>query len=68
MLSDVSMSNPNTFVLKLHVNMRFLSTGVTTFHGPFLVTDNGYISAWLGCLSAMNLMLTEMKDASPERP
>ena len=41
--------------------------GVTTFHGPFLITNNGFISAWLGCLSALNLMLTEMKDASPER-
>lgn len=41
--------------------------GITTFHGPFLITNNGFISAWLGCLSALNLMLTEMKDASPER-
>lgn len=40
--------------------------GVTTFHGPFLVTNNGFFAAWLGCLCSLNLMVMQMKDASPE--
>jgi len=40
--------------------------GVCTFHGPFLITNNGYFAAWIGCLSALNLMVKEMKDGSPE--
>lgn len=34
-------------------------------HFPAMV-DNGFFAAWIGCLSAFNLLLTEMKDASPE--
>eukprot|EP00584_Thalassiosira_punctigera_P009697 CAMPEP_0172527748 /NCGR_PEP_ID=MMETSP1067-20121228/2350_1 /TAXON_ID=265564 ORGANISM="Thalassiosira punctigera, Strain Tpunct2005C2" /NCGR_SAMPLE_ID=MMETSP1067 /ASSEMBLY_ACC=CAM_ASM_000444 /LENGTH=293 /DNA_ID=CAMNT_0013311545 /DNA_START=213 /DNA_END=1094 /DNA_ORIENTATION=+ len=40
--------------------------GVCTFHGPFLVTNNGYISSWLGCVCSLHLMMLQMKDASPE--
>ena len=39
--------------------------GVTTFHGPFLITNNGFFAAWLGCLCSLNLMVIEMKDATP---
>lgn len=40
--------------------------GVCTFHGPFLITNNGFFASWLGCLCSLNLMVIEMKDASPE--
>jgi len=31
------------------------------------MTGNGFFAAWLGCISALNLMVMEMKDSSPER-
>lgn len=42
-----------------------LVAGVCTFHGPFLVTNNGFFASWLGCLCSLNLMVIQMKDGSP---
>mmetsp|Transcript_11288 Transcript_11288/g.20300 ORF Transcript_11288/g.20300 Transcript_11288/m.20300 type:complete len:297 (-) Transcript_11288:454-1344(-) len=65
MYSDIPKS-----VLKINVVLLFvlwsLVAGVCTFHGPFLITNNGFFACWLGCLCSLNLMVIEMKDASPE--
>lgn len=65
MYSDVPRN-----VMKITVVVLFilwtLVAGVCTFHGPFLVTNNGFFAAWLGCLSSINLMVMQMRDASPE--
>lgn len=65
MYSDISRN-----VMKITVVLLFVLwtcvAGVCTFHGPFLVTNNGYFAAWLGCLCALNFMVIEMKDSSPE--
>ncbi|KAL7546860.1 hypothetical protein ACHAWF_010191 [Thalassiosira exigua] len=57
-------------VMKISVILLFVLwtsvAGVCTFHGPFLITNNGFFATWLGCLCALNLMTIEMKDASPE--
>lgn len=42
-----------------------LVAGVCTFYGPFLVTNNGFFAAWLGCLCSLNLMVIQMKDGAP---
>jgi len=42
-----------------------LVAGVCTFYGPFLVTNNGFFAAWLGCLCSLNLMVMQMNDSSP---
>lgn len=65
MYSDVQRN-----VMKITVVILFVLwacvAGITTFHGPFLITNNGFFAAWLGCLSSLNLMVMEMKDTSPE--
>ena len=65
MYSDIPRTMMKITVLLLFVLWACVA-GVTTFHGPFLVTNNGFFAAWLGCLSALNLMVLEMKDTSPE--
>lgn len=65
MYSDIPRNMMKITVVLLFVLWAIVA-GVCTFHGPFLITNNGYFAAWLGCLSALNLMLLEMKDGSPE--
>ncbi|KAL9187991.1 hypothetical protein ACHAXT_006369 [Thalassiosira profunda] len=40
--------------------------GVCTFHGPFLITNNGFFACWIGCLCALNFAVVVMKDGTPE--
>ena len=42
------------------------STIHTLLIHPRAMIDNGFFAAWLGCLSAFSLLLTEMRDESPE--
>ncbi len=44
----------------------FLHTQSQILFRLLAMLDNGFFAAWLGCLSAFNLLLMEMKDSSPE--
>lgn len=65
MYSDVPRSMMKITAVILFVLWTAVA-GVCTFHGPFLITNNGFFAAWLGCLSALNLMVMEMKEQMPE--
>ncbi|KAL7430265.1 hypothetical protein ACHAXH_004271 [Discostella pseudostelligera] len=65
MYSDVPRNMMKVTVVILFV-LWVVVACVCTFHGPFLYTNNGFFAAWLGCLSAFSLLLTEMRDESPE--
>jgi len=62
-------SIPRT-IMKTTLAMLFILwvvvAGVVTFYGPFIVTNNGYFSAWIGCLCTLKLLIMEMGDESPE--
>lgn len=65
MYSDIPRNMMKITVVLLFVLWACVA-GVTTFHGPFLITNNGFFAAWLGCLCSLNLMVQEMKESSPE--
>ena len=42
---------------------------VTTFHGPFVATGNGYFAAWMGLYGAMvhvSATLPKLKESVPQ--
>lgn len=63
--SSISRSIMKTTLVMLFI-LCIIVAGVVTFHGPFLVTNNGYFSAWGSALCALKLLLMEMSDESPE--
>lgn len=65
MYNDIPKNTMKITVVLLFVLWTCVA-GVCTFHGPFLITNNGFFSCWLGCLCSLNLLVIEMKDASPE--
>lgn len=67
---DHSFIRVSCFTLQVNKCAHSLDIIFSTIHTllihPRAMIDNGFFAAWLGCLSAFSLLLTEMRDESPE--